>query len=119
MAEVNDEKTGPKETNKFSGSDVDESLLISFLEGLTPSDLRRILARLPGSEDQVPDTSDHIARVAALMRFVRSTAGPKISTLAMVVRKIFPDANLVESKDQQQARPEDSTGKSGAIGLED
>jgi hypothetical protein len=71
---------------------VDEDRLVAFLEGLTPSDFARILVRLPGAANQVSDNTTHLERVAALMRYVRSSGGPGLPRLVRVVESLFPNA---------------------------
>lgn len=67
-----------------------EATLLPFLEGLTPADFARILTRLPAANPYVPEGVSHYARVAALLSYVRSSAGPGIGRLAAVVKELFP-----------------------------
>lgn len=68
----------------------EEAVLVTFLEGLTPSDFSRILMRLPGVTPYIPKEATPIQQVAALIDYVRSTAGPGIELLTSVVHELFP-----------------------------
>lgn len=71
-----------------------EGELIRFLEGLTPSDFSRILARLPGIDKHMPDGGTHFERVAAMVRRMRSSSGPGLEHLAAVLDDLFPDRTV-------------------------
>ncbi|MDX1931202.1 MAG: hypothetical protein SFU56_01215 [Capsulimonadales bacterium] len=79
----------------LSASDVqDNERIIAFLEGLTPSDFNRVLLRLPGGFPHVPDGKPHFERVAALIRWVDSSAGPGIPRLTELLTMLFPKVAL-------------------------
>lgn len=69
---------------------MDDNQLITFLEGLTPADLTRILARIPEANNQIPEGTPHLQRVSALLNYVRSSAGPGQKKLEEVVQELFP-----------------------------
>lgn len=69
---------------------IDEDTLLTFLEGVTPADLARILTRLPQAAPYVPELSSHYQRVAALLVYVRSTGGPGVGRLIAVIDAMFP-----------------------------
>lgn len=67
-----------------------EEELITFLEGLTPTDFERLLVRMPGTTGHVPYHAGHFERVAAFIAYVRSATGPGWKKVREVVALFYP-----------------------------
>lgn len=67
-----------------------ENRILAFLEGVTPSDLARVLARVPNSSAYMPYPGSHYERVTALVEFVKSRNGMGLEPFSELLTSLFP-----------------------------
>lgn len=70
---------------------IQKEKIVSFLEGLTSTDLNRVIVRLESAASYIPDNGDKYARVFALIQYVYSNTGPGQKVLMEVLKNLFPN----------------------------